>query len=107
MLAPADVDALPALVAELRADDGAARAVAAAGEAWAGRELTRRAAWCYWAYLVDRLSALQRRGGALASPGRPPGDPLGDMDFREAQPSRTRPCFCPPGEDGKRPGLPL
>lgn len=60
---PPNIDALAETVTLLRNDDAAARRIAAAGLAWAQRELTQEAAWCYWAHLVDLLAALERKGG--------------------------------------------
>lgn len=60
---PPNVDALAEAVVMLREDDARARRIAAAGAAWAQRELTREAAWCYWAHLVDLLAALESKSG--------------------------------------------
>jgi|AntAceMinimDraft_5_1070358.scaffolds.fasta_scaffold136584_1 hypothetical protein len=63
--------------------DARARAVAAAGAAWAARELTQRAAHCYWAYVIHRVAALERQGHAL--PPRP-SNADGPLGTHEADP---------------------
>jgi hypothetical protein len=93
-VAPPAVANLPAAVSELRANDAHARAVGLAGAAWAASELTKRAAWCYWAALLHKLAELQRRGGALGP--RPPEDTLGTLRFGGPQPSRNAGAFCEP-----------
>jgi hypothetical protein len=49
--------------------DVLAQAVASRGAAWASKELTQRAAHCYWAYVIHRVAALEKQGQAL--PPRP------------------------------------
>ena len=53
----------------LASGDALAQAVASRGAAWASKELTQRAAHCYWAYVIDRIAALEKQGQAL--PPRP------------------------------------
>jgi len=60
---PSSIDALAETVKAFRNDDAVARRIAAAGLAWAKRELTQEAAWCYWAHLIDLLAALELKGG--------------------------------------------
>ena len=55
------MDELPELIERLRVDDSGARMVAARGISWARLELTRRAAWCYWAHIISRIADLQRK----------------------------------------------
>lgn len=93
-VAPPTVTDLPASILELRANDAAARAIGEAGAAWAARELTKHAAWCYWAALLHKMAELEQRGGALRT--RAPEDQLSSLRFDGPQPSKNTGVFCDP-----------
>ena len=91
VLLPPDVTFLPGLIRELQLDDIRARRIAAAGTEWARRELTKSGVWCYWAGLLSKLAALQRKGGALDHSDA--GDSLREsLKAGGPQPSRIMPC---------------
>jgi hypothetical protein len=92
---PGDDSTQSVKAAESTAGDALAQAVASRGAAWASKELTQRAAHCYWAYVIDRVAALERQGGAL--PPRPNNSdgPQGtlkpDLWVKDAESQGTQP----------------
>ncbi len=79
------MDELPELIERLRADDSGARAVAAKGIAWARTELTRRAAWCYWAHVISRIADLQRKSQNQGAGRRAQIDGIVARDYGECR----------------------
>jgi hypothetical protein len=70
-LLPPDVESLAETVASLRENDETARRIADAGLMWARAELTKKAASCYWAQVIESLAKLQRMSSPSGGPPQP------------------------------------